>query len=68
MSVTTIEGVVKNGQIVLPENSNLPEAARVYIVVHDNEKPKRIFSPRLANKSDAQYLVKTVEDDIEDEI
>jgi hypothetical protein len=30
MQVTTIQGIVKNGQIQLPENVKLPEMAKVY--------------------------------------
>lgn len=67
MSVTTLEGVVKDGRIVLPEGSALPEAARVYILVPD-EQPRspRIWSPRLADKSklaDLELVVSDLEDD-----
>jgi hypothetical protein len=66
MSVTTVEGVVKNGKVVIPDEFRLPEDARVYVVVPDPHRPKRIMSPRLANPADAAILKKTVEDDIDE--
>lgn len=69
MQVTTIEGVVKNGQIHLSEDVKLPEAATIYVVVPNFEKrTAKIMSPRLANKADAKRFVKTIEDDVEDEV
>jgi len=68
MSVTTIEGIVKNGQIVLPKEFKLPESALVYVVVPQNEVFKRIVSPKLADKSDAKIFEKRTEIDIDDEI
>lgn len=69
MQVTTIEGVVKNGQIHLSEDIKLPEAAKVYVVVPNMEKrTAKIMSPRLVNKSDAAKFVRTVEEDTTDEV
>lgn len=69
MQVTTIQGIVKNGQIQLSEDVNLPEMTEVYVVVPKMESRKaRIMSPRLVNKSDAEKFVKTIEDDVEDEV
>ncbi len=65
MSVTTVEGVVIDGKVVIPEELKLPESARVYVIV-PYDRPKRIMSPRLANKADDKLFVKAVEDDIED--
>ncbi len=51
MQVTTIQGIVKNGQIQLTEDVKLPEAATVYVVVPNLEKrTARIMSPRLVDK------------------
>jgi NhaP-type Na+/H+ and K+/H+ antiporter len=68
MKVTTIQGIVRNGQIQLTENIQLPEMATVYVVIPEAEESeaKRIFSPRLANREDAKFFVKTVE--IDDEV
>jgi hypothetical protein len=67
MSVTTIEGTVKNGQIVLSEDFTLPESARVYILVPDEQlRSPRVWSPRLADKSklaDLELVVTDIDDD-----
>ncbi|MBC7798148.1 MAG: hypothetical protein H7Z37_14850 [Pyrinomonadaceae bacterium] len=69
MQVTTIQGIVKNGQIILSEDVKLPEAATVYVVVPNlQRKTARIMSPRLANKADANRFVKTIEEDVDDEV
>ncbi len=68
MQITTIEGIVKNGQIHLSEDVKLPEMAKVYVVIPPSETSKKIMSPRLANKADAQRFVKIIEADVDDEI
>jgi len=51
MQVTTIEGIVKNGQIQLTEDVKLPESAKVYVVVPNLERQAaRVLSPRLVDK------------------
>lgn len=66
MQVTTIEGIVKNGQIQLSEDVKLPEMAKVYIVIPPFETVKKIMSPRLVNKADAKHFGKIVEVDVDD--
>lgn len=67
--MTTIEGIVKNGQIVLPEGAVLPESTRVYIQFADEpQRRPRVMSPRLKNRSDAKLFVKVVEDIPDDEV
>ena len=68
MQLTTIQGIVRNGQIQLSEEVSLPEMSKVFVVIPPDENVKRVMSPRLVNKDDAKYFVKTVEDDIDDEI
>ncbi len=68
MQVTTIEGIVKNGQIQLTEDFALPEMATVYVVILKSAPTKKIMSPKLANKADAKLFQKQVEVDIDDEI
>ena len=68
MQVTTIEGIVKNGQIQLSEGVKLPEMAKVYIVIPPSENVKRIMSPRLVNKADAKNFEKIIEVDVDDEV
>lgn len=51
MQITTIEGVVKNGQILLSEDVKLPESTKVYVLVPDVQRQTaRIMSPRLVDK------------------
>ncbi len=68
MQITTIQGIVKNGQIQLSEDVELPESAKVYVVIPPTESVKKIMSPRLANKADAKRFVKIIEEDVEDEL
>jgi hypothetical protein len=51
MQITTIEGIVKDGQILLSENVHLPESTKVYVLVPDVDRQRaRIMSPRLVDK------------------
>lgn len=69
MQITTIEGIVKNGQIHLSEDVNLPEATKVYVLVPNLEKRTAgIMSPCLVNKADAKRFVKTIEEDVDDKV
>jgi hypothetical protein len=67
MQVTTIEGIVKDGQIHLTEDIKLPESAKVYVVVPNLEKrTAKIMSPRLVDKSklkDFEREIIEIEDD-----
>jgi hypothetical protein len=67
MQVTTIEGIVRNGQIHLTEEVKLPESAKVYVVVPNLEKrTAKIMSPRLVDKSklkDFEREIIEIEDD-----
>ncbi len=52
MQITTIQGIVKNGQIQLTEDYDLPESAEVYVVIPKMEKrTAKIMSPRVVDKS-----------------
>ncbi len=69
MSVTTLEGVVKDGRIVIPSGVELPEAARVYVVVPDMKDRKfRIASPRLVDPNKIKEFEREVIDINDDEI
>ena len=67
MQVTTIQGIVKNGQIHLSEDVKLPEAATVYVLVPNLEKrTARIMSPHLVDKErlkDFEREIIEIEDD-----
>ena len=62
MSVTAIECVVENGQVLLPDDLRLPNHARVYVVIPDEPAAKtlRVASPRLVNPEDARDFEKEV--------
>jgi len=66
MSITTYEGVVKKGKIRLQDGIELPENARVYVIVAnidvklDDKKPVRVLSPRVKNRKQAARLKLTV--------
>jgi hypothetical protein len=69
MQVTTIQGVVKNGQIHLSEDIKLPEAATVYVLVPNLEKrTARIMSPRLADKERLKDFEREIIEIKDDEI
>lgn len=56
MSVTTLEGVVEQGQIKLTSDVRLPEHTKVYIIVPDIQLEQRgvsLHSPRLARPEQA---------------
>lgn len=65
MKVVTYEATVENGQIKLSEPAQLPEHARVYIVVTGAEEMPRFFirSPRLAHPEQAQDFAKEIIED-----
>ena len=51
MNVWTIEGIVENGQIKVPQGVLLPEHARAYIVIPGapERETARVVSPHLAH-------------------
>jgi len=67
MQVTTIQGIVKNGQIQLSEDVKLPEMTEVYVIVPKIEqRTARIMSPRVKDKEklkDFKREIIEVEDD-----
>ena len=69
MQVTTIEGIVKNGQIQLSEDVKLPESARVYVVVPNFQSgTARIMSPRVVDKSKLKDFEREIIEVDKDEI
>jgi hypothetical protein len=62
MKVTTYEGTVENGQIKLSEAVQLPERAKVYVVITGVEEATKVHvgSPRLAQPARAVDFVKEV--------
>lgn len=72
MSLTTIQGVIENGQIRLVENVRLPENATVYVVFPESDnqpvrevylkspRPLRMPTPRVTSAEQAARLKKTM--------
>ena len=62
MNVATYEAVVENGQVRLPEGANLPENAKVYVVVPGlaEKVVTHVYSPRLLYAEQAVDLIKEV--------
>jgi hypothetical protein len=62
MGITTIEGVVENGQIRLPATVRLPERTKVYVIIPEVEVQgvAYIGSPRLVHPEQAADFVKEV--------
>jgi hypothetical protein len=69
MSVTTLEGIVEDGQIRLLGNVELPERARVYVVIPGLEVQPvgRIVSPRLARPEQVvDFMLEVIPEDSDD--
>ena len=61
MSVMTLEGIVKNGQVRLVDRATLPDDTKVYVVVPESpHRPPGIWSPRLADRRQAAEFVMEV--------
>ena len=62
MAILTVEGIVENGQIRLPENVTLPEHTKVYVVIPDVEtRPQaHVYSPRLVHPAQAADFAKQI--------
>jgi hypothetical protein len=62
MGVTTVEGVVENGQIRLPAAIRLPERTKVYVIIPDVEVQAVTYigSPRLVHPEQAIDFAKEV--------
>lgn len=62
MQVKAFEGVIENGQIRLKTKANLPENAKVYVIIPDFETQKvvHIYSPRLVHPEQAVDFRKEV--------
>ena len=60
MAILTVEGIVENGQIRLPDNVMLPEHTKVYVVIPDVETTPQahVYSPRLVHPAQAADFAK----------
>ena len=68
MAIATYEGVVEKGKIRLKAGANLPENAKVYVIVTDitinvkmgRKKAVQVLSPRLVHPEQADRFKLTV--------
>ena len=62
MRETTVEGTVENGQIKLPADVQLPEHAKVLVIIPgvEEQPPLYIGSPRLAHPEQSADFVKDI--------
>jgi hypothetical protein len=67
MKVTTLPGIVENGQIRLADNVRLPEKATVYVVIPGVEITSAAYigSPRLVHPEQAADFKKEVIEEIQ---
>ncbi|MEW6668036.1 MAG: hypothetical protein AB1512_22725 [Thermodesulfobacteriota bacterium] len=61
MGIATFEGFVENGKILLTDGIQLPDHAKVYVIVPDSEIGRiQIASPRLVHQEQARDFEKEV--------
>jgi hypothetical protein len=63
MKVTTYEGTVQDGCVMLPDDARIPDKTRVYVVIpatNDSESV-RIMSPRLVHRDEVVDFMMQVE-------
>lgn len=63
MKVTTYEGTVRQGCVVLPDDAMIPDNSRVYVIVpaSSDEARVRILSPRLVHRDEVVDFTMQVE-------
>lgn len=68
MKITTLPGIIENGQVRLADDVRLPEKTLVYVVIPGVEIPRVpcMTSPRLAHREQAADFRKEVVEDVED--
>lgn len=52
-TVRAVEGIVRRGTVRLPPGAEIPDGARVYVLVPGEAPRARIFSPRLRRPEEA---------------
>jgi hypothetical protein len=66
--LATYEGIIENGRVTLPPNTDIPDKTRVYVLVPDMEAQStlRIASPRLVHPEQAKDFEKLIIEDTTD--
>ena len=60
MQITTFQGVIENGRVVIETDLKIPEKTRVYVVVPEFERPangKKFELSELVSRMPADYQV-----------
>ena len=63
--LATYEGIVEDGRVTLPPNTDIPDKTLVYVLVPDSETQRtfRIMSPRLAHPEQVKdFEMQVIED------
>lgn len=63
--LATYEGIIENGRVTLPPNTDIPEKTHVYVLVPDAETQRtfRVMSPRLAHPEQSKdFEMQVIED------
>ena len=63
--LATYEGIVENGHVTLPPDTDIPEKTRVYVLVPDADAQRtyKVMSPRLAHPEQAKdFKMEVIED------
>ena len=66
--LATYEGIIENGRVTLPPNTDIPEKTHVYVLVPDVETQRtfRVISPRLAHPEQGKDFEMQVFEDTSD--
>ena len=66
--LATYEGIIENGRVTLPPNTDIPDNTRVYVVVPDAELQPTLYvaSPRLVHPEQAKDFEMQVTEDTAD--
>lgn len=66
--LATYEGIIENGRVTLPPNTEIPDKTRVYVLVPDAEAQPTLYvvSPRLVHPEQAKDFEMQVTEDTAD--
>ena len=60
--LTTYEGIIEDGRVTLPPDTNIPDKTRVYVLVPNAETQPTLYvaSPRLVHPEQAKDFEKQI--------